>query len=195
MTRDLSPTLGRRGPGRWDGEAPETQAGAAECGPHVAPRGTEGETEEQQQHKSYVWKGPINEFAISCVSRRAIKRISSSFSVKPLQALHPRYSLKIKLSPPCSRPIFIYCVLVWPPLGSEWACPEPPARFSRLPHIHSELKKPGLTEKRIASLYFRSGNHISSQSEIKKFACHLLISFLSVKQPSKTCFPPLERSK
>ena len=47
----------------------------------------------------------------------------------------------------------------------------------------------------ITSLYFRSSNHISSQSEIKKFACHLLISLLSVKQPSKTCFPPLERSR
>lgn len=47
----------------------------------------------------------------------------------------------------------------------------------------------------ITSLCFSSSNHIASQSEIKKFACHLLISFLSVKQPSKTCFLPLERSK
>lgn len=64
-------------------------------------------------------KRPINEIAFSCVSHRAIKRTLSSFSVKPLQSLHPRYSLKIKLSTPYSWPIFIYCVLMLPPLGSE----------------------------------------------------------------------------
>jgi hypothetical protein len=47
----------------------------------------------------------------------------------------------------------------------------------------------------ISSLHCRSSSHIASQSEIKKFACHLLISSLSVKQPSKTCFPPFQRRK
>lgn len=62
-------------------------------------------------------------------------------------------------------------------------------------NIYTELKKSSQKRSSITSLYFRSSNHISSQSEIRKFACHLLISFLSVKQPSETCVPPLERGK
>lgn len=88
-------------------------------------------------------------------------------------------------------------VFILPPLSSEWLC--------LLATSQVQLDSPAgprssrnlffLRRSPITSLYFRSSNHISSQSEIKKFACHLLISFLSVKQPSKTCFLPLERSK
>lgn len=57
MRRGLSPALVRRGTGHWNGEAQGTRAGTGERGPHSAPRGTVGEIEEPQQHKSYVQKG------------------------------------------------------------------------------------------------------------------------------------------
>lgn len=187
--------LGRRGRHGSNWEAQSTQAGAVESGSHPATHRMKGETGMAAGGKPSV-EGPIKKIAFSCVSNGAIKRTFSAFQ-STLSSISPQETLKIKLSTSDGGPVLIRMGLYFTPSLVRMTLPPSyqPSSAGQ-PSRSSELKKSFfLRRSPITSLYFRSSNHISSQSEIKKFACHLLISFLSVKQPSKTCFPPLERSK
>ena len=117
----------------WEVHRP--QAGASEDGWHSAARGTEEETEEEQQtaQKRSIER-PINTIAFSCVSSRAIKRTFWLFR-QPFAESPPKKQF-LKFSVCYVGPICIQMCLYVPPPPCprlERSCLQPLAKFSWTP--------------------------------------------------------------